>query len=249
MHLDLSALVVRSVDYKETDRILTLLTDQNGLMTVKAQGCRRKNSPLAASTQLLVYSQMTLFEYRDYYTVKEAVAQDQFLGVRQDLAKLALGSYFAEVAQCVGTEGEAAPELLSLVLNSLYALDKLKKPLELVRAAFDLRCMVLSGYAPLLDACAVCGLAEPREPRLNLREGVLHCKGCGGEVGPGQNIPLTPEMLAAARHVVYGDPKRLFSFTLPSEQLHPFADLASGYLATQLERGFRTLDFYLSVKD
>lgn len=249
MHLDLSALVVRSVDYKETDRILTLLTDQNGLMTVKAQGCRRKNSPLAAPTQLLVYSQMTLFEYRDYYTVKEAVAQDQFLGVRQDLSKLALGSYFAEVAQCVGVEGEANPELLSLVLNSLYALDKLNKPLELVRAAFDLRCMVISGYAPLLDACAVCGLAEPAEPRLNLREGVLHCKGCGGEVGPGRSVPLTPEMLAAARHVVYGDPKRLFSFALPLEQLHPFADLASNYLTTQLERDFRTLDFYLSVKD
>lgn len=249
MHLDLSALVVRSVDYKETDRILTLLTGPNGLMTVKAQGCRRKNSPLAAPTQLLVYSQMTLFEYRDYYTVKEAVAQDQFLGVRQDLAKLALGSYFAEVAQCVGVEGEANPELLSLVLNSLYALDKLNKPLDLVRAAFDLRCMVISGYAPLLDACAVCGVAQPEEPRLNLREGVLHCKGCGGEVGPGRSVPLTPEMLRAARHVVYGDPKRLFSFTLPPEQLGPFADMADHYLTTQLERDFRTLDFYLSVKD
>lgn len=249
MHLDVSALVVRAVDYKETDRILTLLTDQNGLMTVKAQGCRRKNSPLAAPTQLLVYSQMTLFEYRDYYTLKEAAIQDQFLGVRQDLSKLSLGSYFAEVAQCVGTEGEAEAELLSLVLNSLYALDKLQKPLELVRAAFDLRCMVLSGYAPLLDACAVCGLAAPQEPRLNLQEGVLHCKSCGGEVGPGRSVPLTPEMLAAARHIVYGNPKRLFSFALPPEQLAPFAALASDYLTTQLERGFRTLDFYLSVKD
>lgn len=249
MHLDLSAVVLRTVDYKETDRILTLLTDQNGLMTVKAQGCRRKNSPLAAPTQLLAYSQMTLFEYRDHYSLKEAVVQEQFLGVREDLSKLSLASYFAEVAQCVGVEGEANPELLSLVLNSLYALDKLRKPLELVRAAFDLKCMSIAGYAPLLDACAVCGLPQPQEPRLNLQEGVLHCKGCKGEVGPGQSLPLTPEMLAAARHVVYGDAKRLFSFALSPDQFAPFAALASGYLTTQLERGFHTLDFYLSVKE
>ncbi len=246
MHLDLNGVVLRTTDYKESDRILTVLTDQNGLMTVKAQGCRRGNSPLAAATQLLVYSHMTLFAYRDYYTLQEAAVQEQFLGVREDLVKLSLASYFAEAAQCVGVEGEPNGELLSLLLNSLYALDKLKKPPELIRAAFDLRCMTLAGYAPLLDACAVCGVAEPAEPRLDLQEGVLHCGAC--QAGPGRSVPLTAEMLAAARHIVYGDPKRLFSFALPPGQLAPFAALASAYLTTQLERAFKTLDFYLSMK-
>ena len=248
MHLDVDGLILRGVDYKESDRILTVLTDQNCLMTVKAQGCRRKNSPLAAPTQLFVYSQMTLFEYRDYYTLKEAAIRDQFLGIRADLAKLALASYFAEVAQTVGVEGEANPELLRLTLNSLYALDKLSKPLELIRAAFDLKCMSIAGYAPLLDACAVCGVAQPEAPELDLREGVLHCKACKSEVGPGQSLLLSGEMLAAARHIVYGDAKRLFSFSLPPGQLPEFAHLASAYLTTQLERSFQTLDFYLSVK-
>ncbi len=248
MHLDVTGLVLRTVDYKESDRILTVLTAQRGLVSVKAQGCRRKNSPLAAASQLLVYSQMTLFEYRDYYSVKEAAVQEQFLGLRADLSKLSLASYFAEVAQSVGVEGEANPELLSLVLNSLYALDQLKKPLELIRAAFELRCMSIAGYAPLLDACAVCGLSQPEEPRLNLQEGVLHCKRCGGEVGPGQSLPLSPEMLAAARYIVYGDAKRLFSFRLPEEQLGPFAALTGRYLRAQLEREFKTLEFYLSVR-
>lgn len=249
MHMETPGLILRTVDYKESDRILTVLTSQNGLMTVKAQGCRRKNSPLAAPTQLLVYSQMTLFEYRDYYTLKEAVIVDQFLGVREDLAKFALGSYFSEVAQCVAVEGERNPQLLSLILNSLYALDKLQKPLELIRAAFDLHAMSIAGYAPLLDACAVCGAQEPEEPRLNVREGVLCCKRCQGETGPGQTAALSPGMLAAARHIVYGDPKRLFSFSLTPEELPRFSALWSDYLTTQLERGFKTLDFYLGVRE
>ena len=148
----------------------------------------------------------------------------------------------------MAVEGEDNQPLLSLLLNSLYALDKLDKPPELVRAAFDLRCMVIAGYAPLLDACAVCGEPEPEEPRLNLQEGVLCCGRCRAETGAGRLVALTPEMLHAARHVALGDPKRLFSFRLPEEQLGPFAALASAYLTAQLEREFRTLDFYHSVK-
>lgn len=247
MHMETAGLVLRSVDYKEADKILTVLTAQNGLMTVKARGCRRRNSPLAASAQLFVYSRMNLFEYRDYYTVQEASVLDQFLGVREDVVKLSLAAYFAEVAQSVAVEGEANADLLSLTLNSLYALDRLDKPLELVRAAFALRCMAIAGYAPLLDACAVCGLPQPAEPRLHLQEGVLHCRDCKDGAGPGRSVALTPEMLSAARHIAYGEAKRLFSFRLPPDQLAPFAALTSDYLAAQLERSFKTLDFYHSM--
>lgn len=248
MHMDVRGLVLRGVDYKETDRILTVLTAENGLMTVKARGCRRKNSPLAAPTQLFAYSQMTLFEYRDYYTLQEAAVQEQFLGLRAELERLALASYFAEVAQTVAVEGEQNSQLLSLVLNSLYALATLDKPLDLVRAGFDLRCMVIAGYAPLLDACAICGAARPEEPQLHIQEGVLCCRGCRAQAGPGRTAALSPEMLQAARHIAYGEAKRLFSFSLPPEQLGYFADLTADYLAAQLERRFSTLDYYLSVR-
>lgn len=247
MDVQTQGVVLRRVDYKESDCILTVFTAEGGVRTIKAQGCRRKNSPLAAATQSFVYSQMNLFEYRDHFTLKEANIQNQFWGVREDVVKLSLASYFAEVVQTVGVEGEANPPLMSLFLNSLYALDRLSKPLELIRGAFDMKCMALAGYAPLLDGCAVCGVAEPALPMLNLVEGVLHCKSCGGEVGPG-SVRISEEILAAFRHIVYGDAKRLFSFPMPQDQLARFARLASSYLTTQLERSFKTLDFYLSMK-
>ena len=242
MHIVTQGIVLREVQYKETDKILTVLARGQGKVTVKARGCRRKNSPLAAGSQLLVYSDMTWFEYQGRWTLQEAATLQEFRGVREDLTRLALGTYFAEVCEAVAVEGEDNPELLSLLLNSLYALDTLKKPPELVRAAFDWRCMAIAGYAPSLDGCAVCG-EEPRQPRLNLTAGVVTCADCGG------GAALTAEMLAAARHAVYGDPKRLFSFRLPPEQFPHFASVASDYLTTQLERGFRTLDFYHSVKE
>lgn len=60
--------------------------------------------------------------------MKEAAAERRFEGVRGDLEKLALASYFAEVTETLAEEGQPEPELLSLTLNSLHALDKLSLP-------------------------------------------------------------------------------------------------------------------------
>ena len=241
------ALVLREVQYKESDKILTVLTREAGKVTVKARGCRRKGSRMAAACQLLAYSEMTLFEYRDHYTLNEAEPLELFWGVRSDVEKLALGSYFAEVLENLAGEGVADPALLSLILNSLYALDKLNKPLGLVKSAFELKLMALSGYEPLLDACAVCGTPEPEDPRFQLTDGVLHCGCCRPEAGEGASVPLSKGVLSAMRHVIYGDPKRLFSFALGREELERMGRICERFLVTQLDRGFRTLDFYKTL--
>ncbi len=248
MHICTQGLVLREVNYKEADKLLTVLTAEGGKRTVKARGCRRKGSQLAASAQLLVYSEMTLFEYRDYYTLNEAVSLQQFWGVKSDVEKLALGSYFAEVMEAVAEEGRSDPTLLSLILNSLYALDKLNKPQELVKAAFELKLMCLAGYEPLLDACAVCGVPDPEGACLSLPEGVLCCASCRSGAGEGPFRPLTGAALAAMRHVVYGDPKRLFSFPAEGADLACLSEACEDFLTTQLDRGFRTLDFYQQLK-
>ncbi len=248
MHITTKALVLRTTDYKESDKILTLFTQDQGKLTASARGCRKKGSAIAAGCQLLAWSEMVLYDYQGRWSVKEAAAERLFEGLRGDIERLALGCYFAEAAELLAVEGEPAPELLSLTLNSLHALDKLPdKPLPLVKAAFEWRAMVLAGYEPLVDGCDVCGAAPPEQPRFHLREGVLHCAKCREGLGDGISMPLSPPALAALRHIVYGDPKRLFSFRLEGEDLRLLADAAEAYVHTQLERGFSTLDYYKSL--
>lgn len=248
MHIVTQGLILREVNYKESDKILTVLTAEGGKRTVKARACRRKGSRLAAAAQLLVFSDMTLFEYKDYFTLNEAESLEQFWGVKGDMEKLALGSYFAELTEAVAEEGRSDPELLSLILNSLYALDKLNKPPALVKAAFELKLACLVGYEPTLTDCAACAAEEPKEPRFHLSEGVLHCAACRGAVGEGISMPLTQSALNAMRHVAYGPTKRLFSFPIDGEGMERMAHVTEAYLLTQLERGFRTLDFYKSLQ-
>jgi len=247
-HVVTRGLVLREVSYKETDKLLTVLLAGQGKRTVKARGCRSRKSAIAAAAQLLVWSEMTLFEYRDMWTLRQADTLDVFRGVRDDLEKLALGSYFAQTVETVSEEGVETPGVLELILNSLYALDRLARPLWLVKGAFELKLACLAGYEPALDACPVCGAAQPEQPRLNLREGVVHCAGCGRFLEDAKaSVPLDAPSLAAMRYVVHGPRRRLFSFTLPPESGRRFGGACERFLLAQMDREFRTLDFYKTV--
>ena len=243
MYSKTQGVVLRETSYQEADKILTVLTGDMGKRTVRARGCRRKGSRLAASAQLLVYSDMTLFEYRDYCTMNEAESIEQFSGIRGDIELLALCSYFAEVTEAVAQE-DAQPELLSLLLNSMYALDRLGKPQKLVKTAFELRLMCLAGYEPLLDACAQCGREEPVSACLGLEDGVLRCAGCRDGCEKGAWLSVPPAALAALRFIACTHPRRLFSFALDESSLAALGRVTEAFLLAQLDRSFGTLDFY-----
>ena len=135
-------------------------------------------------------------------------------------------------------------EVLSLTLNAIYALCKLKRPQPLVKAAFELRMMVIAGFSPMVDGCCVCGSDAP--DRFDVAGGMAVCAKCSA---PGSlRLPISPACLAAMQHIVSCESKRVFSFNLLPEPLKELSDVSETYFLTQLERGFYTLDFYKSLR-
>lgn len=245
MYLTIRGLVLRVKDYNDNDALLTLLTPDHGRLTVKARGLRRKNSPLIAPCQLLALGEYTLFEYKGMYTVNEAHSIELFQGLRKDLLKLSLGTYFAQVAEVISQEDLPSPELLSLVLNCLFALSSLDLPECQIKAAFEIRCACLAGYTPDVYSCHRCGNTVP--DRFDVSAGTLECKSCRSQESSGLRMPLTPGMLDALRYLVACDPKRMLGFEASTETLEQLSQVSETYLTTQLERGFSTLDFYKSL--
>ena len=245
MYLTIQGIVLRVTDYNDKDALLTVLSRSHGKLTIKARGLRRKNSPLIAPCQLLAFGEFTLFEYRGQYTINEAHSLELFQGLRWDLTKLSLGTYFAQVAELVSQEDLPNPELQSLLLNCLFALTKLNLPEMQVKAVFELRSACLAGYTPDLFGCHVCGSQSP--DRFDLSAGQLECAGCRSPESLGIRLPVTPGMLEAMQYICFCDPKKLFSFQIGQETLEQLSGLCEAYLTTQLERGFSTLDFYKSL--
>ena len=244
MFINTEAIVLRELELGEADKLLDLLSKDRGLLTVRARNVRRGNSPIKSACQLLTLSEFTLKDYRGKLSVQEAQPIEQFRQLRDNIELLALGSYFAQATGAVAQEDAPNPELISLLCNALYALGKLGKPQLLVKAAFELRLACLAGFTPELSACAVCGSEAP--DRFDLSHGSLSCAGCR-EGESGIRMPLSPGMLLAMRYIVWCEPKRLFSFQLEQESLQALSSVTEGYLMTQLEHSFYTLDFYKSL--
>ena len=246
-YIVMKGIVLRETETKEADKILTLLTAERGTLSVIARGVRRKSCRYAACAQPLVYSEWTLYQKGDWYYANEGSTLELFSGLRSDLDAMALGFYCAELTEAVTSEETPAPELLRHLLNGLYALSALHKLPALVKPAFELKLLALAGYEPLADACAYCGCPDPERPLLDVVQGVLRCAKCGVKESA-LSMPLCQSSLAALRHILYGDPKRLYSFKLGDDALRRLSGAAEAFAAAQLERGFKTLDFYKSLQ-
>lgn len=240
-------IVLRETETKEADKILTLLTAERGKLSVIARGVRRKSCKFAACAQSLAYSEWTLYQKGNWYYANEGSTLELWNGLRSDLDAMSLGFYMAELTESVTTEETPAAELLRHLLNGLYALSTLHKPPTLVKPTFEVKLLCLAGYEPLADSCAYCGCPDPEQPLLDVVQGVLRCRKCGVKESA-LSMPLCRDSLAALRHIVYGDPKRLYAFKLGDEALRRLSGAAEAFVAAQLERSFRTLDFYKNLQ-
>ena len=241
------ALVLRETKYKEADKILTILTEDEGKLTVSARGVMRRGSKIAAACQLLTFSEMTLFENHGKWYVNEAQSIEQFLGLRDDIALLALGTYIAELLEAVSDEDRPNPDVLRLGLNSLFALSsKLYEP-EHIKAVFELRLMCISGYEPMLDYCPVCGNDKIERPIFSTTGGTVLCSKCKNSEYS-ETLAVSDASLSAMRHVSGADSKKIFSFTLGEAASKQFSSVCEAYIQTQLERRFSALDYWKSVK-
>ena len=73
-YLTTRGLVLRTTEYKETDRILTVLSADHGLLTMKARGVRSNRSKLKGACQLLTYAEFTVGEAHGFSSITEATA-------------------------------------------------------------------------------------------------------------------------------------------------------------------------------
>lgn len=247
MYVTLHGLVLREVKYKESSKILTILTEEEGKITAEAKGALRKGSKCAASAQCLSWSELTLFERAGRYTLTEGSVTEDFAALRAEIDRYALGCYFAELLEAVSDEDSPNPNMLHLGLNALFALSRGLYEPEHIKAVFELRLMALAGFAPAVERCIRCGKAEPVSPRFSLSGGGLHCAECPPDAS-GKSLPLDASSLAALRYIGTAEAKKVFSFTLEEESAKLLRRVAEEYVTFQLDRGFRTLDYWRSVR-
>lgn len=263
MLITVKGLVIRETPVGDFDKMLSVLTAEHGKISVFARGAKKMKSPFFVSTQMFCYSEFVLRKTTDIFYISEGTLIEGFFDLRNTLEGSALASYIADVARDISTENTDESKLLRLMLNSLFAIAKGKKPLPLIKAVFELRAVCYAGFLPRLSGCDVCGKAPLPTYFFDIASGVFFCEDCyhareklfedeakhineseGIYAGAHLIIQISPSVFAAVIYALSAPQERIFSFTLEDDAMHDFSALCEKYLLCHLERDFATLDFY-----
>lgn len=237
-------LVIREQTIGESDKLITVLTAQYGLVRAFSRGAKKTKSKKLAATSLLAYSDFSFTKAKDAFSVEDALVKEVFFELRNDVEKMALAQYFCELANEFCEEDYESEEVLRLFLNALWLLKSDKKSPLFIKSVVEFRLMALSGYMPALLACDKCGEYESDIMYFSPENGKIYCEDC---IPQGSKYRVNSSVVQAMRYVSLSDFEKIFSFSLTDDALKSFSVVSEGYLLHKTERKFKTLDFYKTI--
>ena len=183
MVVSVEGLVVNAINCGESDKMLTLITRQYGKMSVYCRGGRRISSKFMTASLKFSYGDYVINKTDKLNILQEANAKISFFGLQKDICAAALADYIAEVLTDVSVEEEPDEKTLDLGLNCLYVLSEGKRAPDVVKTVFEWRLIERLGIYPDLSGCCRCGKADKSWYYLDVMNGELTCRDCGGKEG------------------------------------------------------------------
>lgn len=242
--LTLSGIVTRYADYRDNDRMLTILTEQ-GSIAAAARGCRRPNSPLLSASELFVYGEFVLFEKQGKHSVNACDVRESFYPLRQDMDSFYAAAHMLEMANGLAEDGANCGELLKLLYYALtYTAYTDCHPIDMA-LVFTAKSLAVMGYTPAITHCAACGEDLRGLPRMGF-DPASGGAVCGGCMAPDCK-KITPLSLEALRRMLLLTPEDIKKVMLPEETRTELRSALVGYGEYVLERKLRSLS-RLNVK-
>lgn len=149
------AIVIRSREYGESDRIVTLFSREKGKLEAVAKGVRKPKSTQRGGTQLFTYADFLLYRGKTLDTISQAQPKESFIHLWDDFDRTIAASGMAELLDISTAKEQPEPELFTLTLSFLFLIKNLDP--YIAQAAYALRLLELHGYLPILKSCVQCG--------------------------------------------------------------------------------------------
>ena len=178
MEIKTDALMLRSIDYKENDQILTLFSLEKGKLTASARGVKKAGAKLKFAAQPFCFAEYILAEKADRHTVIAASLIDSFYDLRCDLLKFY--SAFAVVQFCDALlyEDSPSPQFFILTINTLKELCYQKNSDRAVLIRFLIEALSIAGYKINFENCGICGNKITADMYFDFEDGNIICGNC-----------------------------------------------------------------------
>ncbi len=172
------AVILKAMDYGETDKILTLYTPGFGKVRAIAKGVRRTTSRMGGHLDLFAHATVLLVHGRSMEIVTQGQGLHAFPHLRDDLDRLARACYAAELTDRFTEDGNPNGELFRTLVRALERIDSHPAP-DRALYLYELQLLALSGYRPQLHRCVTCeATIEPGANAFDPALGGVLCPVC-----------------------------------------------------------------------
>lgn len=172
-------IVIRSMDYGEGNKIVTLLTKTNGKVGVLIRGAKKVKSRHASLAQPFTYGEFVFFRTSGLGTLNSGEILDSHHTLREQLDLAAYASYVVELTDKALHEDESGAFLFEQLKACLTGLQE-GKDMQIISHLYEMRILEASGYAPELDQCVSCE-SEQGPFRLSAPAGGVLCPRCASK--------------------------------------------------------------------
>jgi DNA repair protein RecO (recombination protein O) len=174
-----AAVILKRMDLGEADRIVTLLSRDEGKIRAVAKGVRRTTSRSAGHLEPFTLSDVLLAVGRELDVISQAQTLEAFRTIREDLELATHAYYLVEVVDLLTEDRQENRAAFETLVQSLHDLARTSDP-RLVLVSFHLNLLEALGYRPELRECLSCRVSiQPDKNHFSAVLGGVVCPACG----------------------------------------------------------------------
>lgn len=229
--------VLRTYKLRESDRIVVLMTEQNGKVRAVAKGVRKTRSKFGARLEPMSHVRLLLYRGRELDIVSQAESVEPLSPLLSSLDRASQGMAAIEAVDQLALEREPNPRLYQMAVGVLRTIAERPGPLTV--PAFYWKLLAAEGLEPHLDACVRCGEAEPDAQLVafDLQEGGVLCRACR------TGTSISPAALRIMRDVLGGRLNEALALE-ESPATHEVGALATRALEHHIERRLKAVAMF-----
>ncbi|WP_047986319.1 DNA repair protein RecO [Ornithinibacillus californiensis] len=172
----IDGIIIKTKDYGETHKIVTIFSKKIGKFSAIARGAKKPKSRMAAVTQPFIYGQFFVYINKGLSTIQQGEILDSFRNIREDIIKTAHAAYLVELTDKLLDENVPNMEVYTQLFKTMEWINE-NDDVDIPVMMYEMKLFRTGGFAPTVHQCTNCG--EKGAPfSFSIVEGGLLCQKC-----------------------------------------------------------------------
>ena len=230
-------LIIRTNDYKEKDRLLSVLTSDRGLITICAKGVAKPGSSLGFVSMPYMLCDFVVTVSHGYYYLKDASIIESNSRIMESLEQMTVAAHISSCLMDCTLQSENAKEAYELAVYAYYNLANNKDKYLLIYSAFNWRLLTIAGFTILYDLNEPAYKGSGNKPARYM----INISGTEGNQNKTFNRLLDEPSVRALNYFAICDLKRMFTSSADKKTEEELKDFTTDYLSMHFEKNYDAL--------